>query len=135
MFIQCTRGFDTEKELYLLNIEKLKEKLLEFNLSNFKEFDELNHEKIKISFIHKNFNGNFVINDNWIEFFKNNNNIDQIKLNNDDKFLKNYLKIFSKTDKFRKKIKDVQVRAFYKTVKVYKSDKIIDIIFVVKILK
>lgn len=125
MFIQCTRGFDTEKEIYLLNIEKLKEKLLEFNLSNFKEFDELNHEKIKISFIHKNFNGNFVINDNWLEFFKNNNSIDQVKLNNDDKFLKNYLKIFSKTDKFRKKLKMYKLEHFIKQLKFIKVIKLL----------
>jgi hypothetical protein len=104
------RGFSTDKQLFILDLNKLTD--------NIKGFD---NEKFVCEILYKMYNRWYIIN-------KMENKI----MTNDNKLLKICLKIFEKNDKFRKKINDIHFRCIKKNYIQYKSSNDIELILVTK---
>jgi hypothetical protein len=104
------RGFSVEKQLFILDLNKLTD--------NIKGFDS---EKFVCEILYKMYNRWYIIN-------KMENKI----MTDDNKLLKICLKIFEKNDKFRKKINDIHFRCIKKNYIQYKSSNDIELILVTK---
>jgi len=104
------RGFSTDKQLFILDLNKLTD--------NIKGFDS---EKFVCEILYKMYNRWYIIN-------KMENKI----MTDDNKLLKICLKIFEKNDKFRKKINDIHFRCIKKNYIQYKSSNDIELILVTK---
>lgn len=104
------RGFSTDKQLFILDLNKLTD--------NIKGFD---NEKFVCEILYKMYNRWYIIN-------KMENKI----MTNDNKLLKICLNIFEKNDKFRKKINDIHFRCIKKNYIQYKSSNDIELILVTK---
>jgi hypothetical protein len=125
IFIEATRGFNIKENVFKLRMDKLKEKFQNYNAP------------IIIGYIYRDFNNpksfiNEDIDTFWLNIVKKDNVITEKYLESNNKLLKACLKNFSISTKFKKKINDEIIRAFKKTVQIYNTDFIIDIIFYVK---
>ena len=132
IYIESTRGYNIEQNIYKINMEKLRLNLSKFNLSN--------NSKCVVGYLYRNYNNPKVYsttNENtyWLEVSNNGfmGQIIQNELDSNDKFLNSCLKNFKQTKKFKKQIGSSLVRAHIKTVEILNSNNlIIDIIFFVK---
>jgi hypothetical protein len=106
------RGFSVEKQLFLIDLSKL--------IENIKIFDMENHV---CEVLYKMYNKWYIIN-------KKDNKL----LPDDSKFLQKCLKIFTKNDKFRKKINNIQFRCLKKNYIQYKTSQDIELIIVTKFI-
>jgi hypothetical protein len=106
------RGFSVEKQLFLIDLSKL--------IENIKIFDMENHV---CEVLYKMYNKWYIIN-------KKDNKL----LPDDSKFLQKCLKIFTKNDKFRKKINNIQFRCLKKNYIQYKTSQYIELIIVTKFI-
>ena len=125
LFLESTRGYNIEKKIYILNLEKL---MLNLNLFNY------NHPEFTIGilyrdFMHKNFLKQSDINNYWIMYNKCNKIIDKMELLPNNKILKACLENFTKTHKFKKTIGKKHMRFFKKTVELTFNKLEMDIIF------
>lgn len=132
IYYESTRGYSTEKNIYKMNMEKLKINLEKFKLSP--------NTKCTVGYIYRNYNNPKVYsapNENtyWIEV-SNGGLMNQVVVNElepYDKFLNACLKNFKKTTKFKKQIGSNLIRAHIKTVELLNQNNIvIDLIFFVK---
>lgn len=130
IFLNSTKGFNIQDDIYKLRFDKLKNNLIKFNIPENIFCD--------IGFIYRNFNNPKVYSStnmytNWLEITKNYNGIvSEIELKPDNRFLISCLKNFTETSKFKKKIGSFLFRAFKKTIQIYETNLIIDIIFFTK---
>ena len=130
LFLNSTKGFNIKEDIYKLRFDKLKNNLLKFPLPNDIFCD--------IGYLYRNFNNPKVYSSNsmysnWMETTKKyNGNITEFELPSDNKFLNSCLKNFTQSSKFKKKIGSYLFRAFKKTIQMYETNLIIDIIFFIK---
>ncbi len=134
IFLESTRGYNLENDIYKLDMQKLKT-----NLFNFKVDKD---SKCTIGYLYRNFLNpkiyNTINNETnfWIETTKisNSTNLLETELEPKNKFLLACLKNFKKTKKFKKQIGSSLFRAHIKTVELLNTPNklIIDIIFFVK---
>ena len=106
------RGFSVDKQLFIIDLSKL--------IENIKIFDMENHV---CEVLYKMYNKWYIIN-------KKDNKL----LPDDSKFLQKCLKIFTKNDKFRKKINNIQFRCLKKNYIQYKTSQDIELIIVTKFI-
>jgi hypothetical protein len=134
IFLESTRGYNLENDIYKLDMQKLKT-----NLFNFKVDKD---SKCTIGYLYRNFLNpkiyNTINNETnfWIEITKisNSTNLLETELEPKNKFLLACLKNFKKTKKFKKQIGSSLFRAHIKTVELLNTPNklIIDVIFFVK---
>jgi hypothetical protein len=106
------RGFSVDRQLFIIDLSKL--------IENIKIFDMENHV---CEVLYKMYNKWYIIN-------KKDNKL----LPDNSKFLQKCLKIFSKNDKFRKKINNIQFRCLKKNYIQYKTSHDIELIIVTKFI-
>jgi hypothetical protein len=106
------RGYSVDRQLFIIDLSKL--------IDNIKLFDMENHV---CEVLYKMYNKWYIIN-------KKDNKL----LPDDSKFLQKCLKIFSKNDKFRKKINNIQFRCLKKNYIQYKTSQDIELIIVTKFI-
>jgi len=104
------RGFSVDRQLFIIDLSKLME--------NLKIFDMENHV---CEVLYRMYNRWYIINKNENKLIPDNS-----------KFLQKCLKIFSKNDKFRKKINNTQYRCLKKNYIQYKTSQDIELIIVTK---
>lgn len=104
------RGFSVDRQLFIIDLSKLME--------NIKIFDMENHI---CEVLYKMYNKWYIINKNENKLIPDNS-----------KFLQKCLKIFSKNDKFRKKINNIQFRCLKKNYIQYKTSQDLELIIVTK---
>jgi hypothetical protein len=104
------RGFSVDRQLFIIDLSKLME--------NIKIFDMENHV---CEVLYRMYNRWYIIN-------KNDNKL----IPDNSKFLQKCLKIFSKNDKFRKKINNTQFRCLKKNYIQYKTSQDIELIIITK---
>ena len=104
------RGFSTDKQLFIVDLNKL--------MNNIKGFDS---ENFICEILYKMYNRWYII-----------NKMENKLMTDDNKLLKISLKIFSKNDKFRKKINNIQFRCIKKNYIQYKTSNDIELILVTK---
>jgi hypothetical protein len=139
VFKESIRGWNHESNLYVLQIDKLKE--------NFEKIKNTNgSEQIKFGFIYRDFNETKVYLDKdftkyWIGFnieFEDKNNLSNkmipIKYSIKNKILFYCLKNLAKSNKFKKRISKWNYKFYKKTVQIHGNKKlIIDIVLFVGI--
>ncbi len=134
LFLECTKGYNVNQDLYKFNLDKLKSKLGSFKLdadNNLKKF-----KKFEYGFMYRNFSNPkvFTVNDisyYWNRVTKTDNVVTENEIASDDKFLLSCLKNFVNSNKFKKKIGSSIYKTFKKTVQL-NSNLIIDVIFFIK---
>jgi hypothetical protein len=104
------RGFSVDRQLFIIDLSKLME--------NIKIFDMENHV---CEVLYRMYNRWYIINKNENKLIPDNS-----------KFLQKCFKIFSKNDKFRKKINNTQYRCLKKNYIQYKTSQDIELIIVTK---
>jgi hypothetical protein len=104
------RGFNIDKQLFLIDLTKLIENIKNFNMENY-----------VCEVLYKMYNKWYIIN-------KKDNKL----LPENSKLLQKFLKIFSKNDKFRKKINNIQFRCLKKNYLQYKTSQDIELIIITK---
>ncbi len=104
------RGFNIDKQLFLIDLTKLIENIKVFNMENY-----------VCEVLYKMYNKWYIIN-------KKDNKL----IPENSKFLQKFLKIFSKNDKFRKKINNTQFRCLKKNYIQYKTSQDIELIIITK---
>lgn len=104
------RGFSVDRQLFIIDLSKLME--------NIKIFDMENHI---CEVLYKMYNKWYIINKNENKLIPDNS-----------KFLQKCLKIFSKNDKFRKKINNTYFRCLKKNYIQYKTSQDLELIIVTK---
>ncbi len=130
LFLDSTKGFDIKNDIYKLRFDKLKANLTKFNVPQM--------PNLELGYLYRNYNNPKVYNTDdmvsfWIETVKKfNGSIKENELESNNKFLLACLKNFAISNKFKKKIGSHMYRAFKKTIQVYGSDLIIDVIFFIK---
>lgn len=130
IFLNSTKGFNIQDDIYKLRFDKLKMNLTKFNIHENTNCD--------VGYIYRNFNNPKVYSStnmytNWLETTKKFNGIvSETELKPDNRFLIACLKNFTDTSKFKKKIGSYLFRAFKKTIQIYETNLIIDIIFFTK---
>lgn len=130
LFLGSTKGFDIKNDIYKLRFDKLK-----INLS---KFDMLEMTNLEIGYLYRNYNNPKVyksidMESFWLETIKKmSGTIKESEIESNNKFLLACLKNFAVSNKFKKKIGSHMYRAFKKTIQVYGSDLIIDVIFFIK---
>ncbi len=130
LFLGSTKGFDIKNDIYKLRFDKLK-----INLS---KFDMLEMPNLEIGYLYRNYNNPKVYKSTdmesfWLETIKKmSGTIKESEIESNNKFLLACLKNFAVSNKFKKKIGSHMYRAFKKTIQVYGSDLIIDVIFFIK---
>ena len=133
IFLESTRGFNLDENIYKINMSKFKTNLLNFKLP-------LDSPKYTIGYLYRDYTNPKVyslINETnfWLDTYKNSNSpsIIEKELDSKDKFLLSCLKNFKQTRKFKKQIGSTLVRAQIKTVEVLNTKNlIIDVIIYVK---
>lgn len=127
IFLESTRGYNIKENIFKIRIDKLKEKLQNYDVPIFYTigyiYRDFNNSK---SFINEN------INELWLDINKKDGKIHENYLKPRSKFLQACLKNLANNDKFKKKINDENIRAFKKTIQIDKNELIIDIVFYVK---
>lgn len=149
IFNESTRGWNYEHNIYILQLEKLKENFEKVIFSN--NINEPCKNLIKLGFIYRNFNEPKVYLDkdftkHWIGFNIDSNSPNssnglinlkkmvQTKYQIKDKILFYCLKNLTKSNKFKKKISKISYKFIKKTVQIYgNKDLIVDIILFVGI--
>lgn len=140
VYKESTRGWNYEHNIYILQVDKLKENFEKVIFSD--NISEPCKNLIKIGFIYRNFNEPKVYLDNdftkhWVSFDINSNNskkMVQTKHQIKDKILFYCLKNLTKSNKFKKKISKITYKFIKKTVQIYgNKDLIVDIILFVGI--
>jgi len=106
------RGFNIDKQLFLIDLTKLIENIKVFNMENY-----------VCEVLYKMYNKWYIIN-------KKDNKL----IPENSKFLQKFLKIFSKNDKFRKKINNIQFRCLKKNYLQYKTSQDIELIIITKFI-
>ena len=143
VFNESTRGWNYEHNLYILQLDKLKENFEKVIFTNgiTKSYENL----IKIGFLYRNFNDPKVYLDkdfskHWVGFdISSNNSINPPKIAQTiyqikNKILYYCLKNLIKSNKFKKKISKMTYKFIKKTVQIYgNKDLIVDIILFVGI--
>ncbi len=130
IFLNSTKGFNVKEDIYKVRFDKLKTNLIKFTLPD----DKL----CEIGYLYRNFNNPKVysstnINSHWLETTKKyNGTIVETELEPDNRFLTACMKNFLQSNKFKKKIGSYLFRAFKKTIQIYETNLIVDIIFFVK---
>jgi len=130
IYLESTRGYNIEQNIYKLNIDKLKLNLSKFNVSS--------ESKCTVGYLYRNYNDpkayiNTTENSHWLEISNTENKVIEKELDNKDKFLNSCLKNFKKIQKFKKQIGSSLYRAHIKTVEIINTKNlVIDIIFFVK---
>lgn len=115
IIMESTLGYNLKNNLYYINIDTLHNKLKSY--TNDKYTFSIFYQKPSI----KTYN-------QWCEINYNGENT----INEDNKYLKACIKIFSKTNKFRKNINNYKIRAFKNTFLIYKTDNKVDLFCIVK---
>ena len=149
VFNESTRGWNYEHNLYILQLDKLKENFEKVNFTD--GISESLKNLIKIGFIYRNFNDSKVYLDkdfskHWIGFDISSNNSTNLTNSNNpkkmvqtkyqikNKILFYCLKNLTKSNKFKKKISKITYKFIKKTVQIYgNKDLIVDIILFVGI--
>ncbi len=130
IFLNSTKGFNVKEDIYKVRFDKLKTNLIKFTLP-----DSMFCE---IGYLFRNFNNPKVysstnINSHWLETTKKyNGTIVETELEPDNRFLTACMKNFLQSNKFKKKIGSFLFRAFKKTIQIYETNLIVDIIFFIK---
>jgi hypothetical protein len=106
------RGFSVDRQLFIIDLSKL--------IENIKVFDMENHG---CEVLYRMYNRWYIINRKENKLIPDNS-----------KFLQKCLKIFSKNDKFRKKINNIQFRCLKKNYIQYKTSQDIELIIVTKFI-
>lgn len=121
-FLNSTNGYNLKENLYYIIMSKLKKNIKLFDSGDYicsviyKKYDDLNNIFIKNNI------------DEWFEVTKNN----EVKISQNDKYLKTCIRLIEKTNKFRKIIGKFKIRAFKSTYLIYGSNNPIEIIGLVK---
>ncbi len=132
VFVESTRGFNLDSNIYKLNMQKLKANLLNFELPK--------DSKCTVGYLYRNFNNPKVYNStsqdtHWLEVSKAANSISILEneLESKNKFLQACLKNFAKSKKFKKQVGSSLFRARINTVELLNTNNlVVDIIFFVK---
>ena len=106
------RGFSVDRQLFIIDLSKL--------IENIKVFDMENHG---CEVLYRMYNRWYIINRKENKLIPDNS-----------KFLQKCLKIFSKNDKFRKKINNIQFRCLKKNYIQYKTSQDIELIIITKFI-
>ena len=125
--MESTIGYSIKEDLHYINMDTLKK-----NISKFNDVLPKNYE---YNIFYRNFKDTKIIfNSNkeigWMELTKT----DEKHVSSKNKLLSTSLRLFEKTNKFRKTINGVKVRAFKTTFLVYKTNIKIDIFALIKSL-
>lgn len=140
VFSESIRGWNQEKNLYIIQFDKLKENLEKINCLN--NDDDIN--PIKFGFIYRNFNESKAYQNKdftkyWIGYdiifdSNNNKNLNLTKYSIKNKILFYCLKNLTKANKFKKKISNWNYKFIKKTVQIYGyKNLIIDIVLIIGI--
>lgn len=130
LFLNSTKGFNVKEDIYKVRFDKLKTNLIKFTL--------LENVLCEIGYLYRNFNNPKVysssnIHSHWLEVSKKyNGTITETELEPDNRFLTSCMKNFLQSNKFKKKIGSYLFRAFKKTIQIYETNLIVDIIFFIK---
>ena len=127
IFLESTKGFNINENVFIIRMDKLKEKLKIYNVPIF----------YTIGYIYRDHNNtkafeNEDINQFWLDINKKDGKIYENYLKPKSKLLQACLKNLANNNKFKKKINDENIRAFKKTIQINKNELIIDMIFYVK---
>lgn len=136
VYDESIKGWNKEQNLYILNIDKLKENLQKIIFTNISN-------QIKIGFIYRDYNEPKIYVDKdftkyWIGYNvssdSKNNELIYTKYNMNDKILFYCLKNLSKSNKFKKKISKWNYKFIKKTIQIYGNKKLtIDVILFIGI--
>jgi hypothetical protein len=125
--MEATRGFSVKDDIYYINIELLKKHIIDFNRSI--------PENYECSILYRNYKDNKILlnankNIGWLEISKTGEKF----ITSKNKLLSSSLRLFEKTNKYRKTFDTVKVRAFKISFLIYKTNIKVDIFALTKYL-
>lgn len=125
--MDSTRDFNVKEDTYYINMDILKKNIADFNTKITENYECVvfyrNYKDPKVILNHDK-------NVGWMEISKTGEKY----LTSKNKILSSSLRLFEKTNKFRKTINNIKVRAFKLTFLVYKTNIKIDILALIKFI-
>jgi hypothetical protein len=123
--MESTRGFNVRDDLYYINMDILKKNIIEYNMKLGNDYEcsifYRNFKDLKIKL-----NPDTTI--GWMEITRKGD----LNISSKNKYLVTSLNLFKTTDKFRKTINNVKIRAFKMTFNIYKTNTKIELFCIVK---